>query len=120
MGKSSKSQPAIAPTIIELENGQRVMLECQARYVILDKNDVPVATFGEQTYVQDISDTVEAFKDTHDRQGFLKAADTLEAHCITGIQQTFGKALPVGCSVLCNSLSTPTEEQAKKKSQSKI
>ena len=88
---------------------------CQARYVILDKNDVPVATFGEQTYAQDISDTVEAFKDTHDRQGFLKAADTLEAHCITGIQQTFGKALPVGCSVLCNSLSTPTEEQAKKK-----
>ncbi len=114
MSKSSKAKAPVKPVIADIEPGDQVVLETSTRFVVRKANGGPDQVIGELTHEEDLSDSVQAFKDTHERQSFLEAADTLETHCRNSIKQTMGKALPFGCSMMSSSLSSPAEDVKKK------
>lgn len=91
-----------------------MVLVTSTRYIVKKANGGPDQVIGEMTHEEDLSDSVQAFRDTHEYQSFVVAADTLETHCRNSVKNTIGKALPFGCSVLCNSLSSPPEDIKKK------
>lgn len=114
MSKQSKEQSNLTPVTISLEEGDKLYFVNVASLMVADQNGVVKHVVSQCAYSQDLAESVAAFKDTHDKQSFERAAGTLENQCLTAVQRTVGQSLPTLSSILCCSFSSLKEDSSPK------
>lgn len=115
--KSAKANQVVPPPKVIIGQDQTLFLETTTRYVVRDKNGNEIASFGELADQQDLSDTVQAYKDTHNLQSFGVATDLLETQVLKSAKATVGRTLSTGASMLCCSFGSADEAANKKKNK---
>ena len=106
--KTSKPKQIEAPAKLDLAEGDEVILETVTKIVVKKRGSSERVVYGELSDEQNLSDSVEAFKETHDYVGFAAAAGSLEDHAIQSMRK------PMGASILSSSLSSAKEDIKKK------
>ena len=112
--KTSKPKQIEAPAKLDLAEGDAVILETVTKIVVKKRGSSERVVYGELSDEQNLSDSVEAFKETHDYVGFAAAAGSLEDHAIQSMRNTICKVVPMGASILSSSLSSAKEDIKKK------